>query len=149
MYFFLFRKMGGGNGGGGIGSIFSVGSSRAKVVEEGKIKRNIGVYYERIETLLNEIWEDLEGNILIKNLEEFLKNDKSIIIKRLSLIKLIIEHFDPNETFESLKNIIDKINQRWMNKKKCTKIFHNPDIDNYKLLLCSKNYSEIPLISQA
>ena len=37
MYFFLFRKMGGGNG-GGIGSIFSVGNSRAKVVEEGKIK---------------------------------------------------------------------------------------------------------------
>ena len=37
MYFFLFRKMGGGSG-GGIGSIFSVGSSRAKVVEEGKIK---------------------------------------------------------------------------------------------------------------
>ena len=82
-----------------------------KLIEEGKIKRNIGVYYERIETLLNEIWKDLEGNILIKNLEEFLKNDKSIIIKRLSLIKLIIEHFDPNETFESLKNIIDKINQ--------------------------------------
>ena len=37
MYFFLFRKMGGG-GGGGMGSIFNVGSSRAKVVEEGKIK---------------------------------------------------------------------------------------------------------------
>ena len=37
MYFFLFRKMGGGSG-GGIGSIFSVGNSRAKVVEEGKIK---------------------------------------------------------------------------------------------------------------
>ena len=37
MYFFLFRKMGGGSN-GGIGSIFSVGSSRAKVVEEGKIK---------------------------------------------------------------------------------------------------------------
>ena len=36
MYFFLFRKM--GSGSGGIGSIFSVGSSRAKVVEEGKIK---------------------------------------------------------------------------------------------------------------
>lgn len=37
MYFLLFRKMGGG-GGGGMGSIFNVGSSRAKVVEEGKIK---------------------------------------------------------------------------------------------------------------
>ncbi|WP_038073634.1 ATP-dependent zinc metalloprotease FtsH [Treponema sp. C6A8] len=36
MYFFLFRKMGGGAG--GMGSIFNVGSSRAKVVEEGKIK---------------------------------------------------------------------------------------------------------------
>ena len=36
-YFFIFRKMGGGAG-GGMGSIFNVGSSRAKVVEEGKIK---------------------------------------------------------------------------------------------------------------
>ena len=37
MYFFFFRKMGGGSGGGGMGSIFNVGSSKAKVVEEGKI----------------------------------------------------------------------------------------------------------------
>ncbi len=37
MYFFIFRKMGGGAG-GGMGSIFNVGASRAKVVEEGKIK---------------------------------------------------------------------------------------------------------------
>ena len=36
MYFIFFRKMGGGSG--GMGSIFNVGSSRAKVVEEGKIK---------------------------------------------------------------------------------------------------------------
>ena len=36
MYFLIFRKMGGGAG--GMGSIFSVGASRAKVVEEGKIK---------------------------------------------------------------------------------------------------------------
>ena len=36
LYALLFRKMGGG--GGGMGSIFNVGSSRAKVVEEGKIK---------------------------------------------------------------------------------------------------------------
>ncbi|MCQ2591606.1 MAG: ATP-dependent zinc metalloprotease FtsH [Treponema sp.] len=37
-YFFIFRRMGGGSGGGGMGSIFNVGASRAKVVEEGKIK---------------------------------------------------------------------------------------------------------------
>lgn len=38
LYYFLFKKMGGGSGGGGMGSIFNVGSSRAKVVEEGKTK---------------------------------------------------------------------------------------------------------------
>ena len=38
IYFLFFRKMGGGSGNGGIGSIFNVGASRAKVVEEGKIK---------------------------------------------------------------------------------------------------------------
>lgn len=37
MYFIIFRKMGGGSG-GGMGSIFNVGASRAKIVEEGKIK---------------------------------------------------------------------------------------------------------------
>jgi len=37
VYFLIFRKMGGGAG-GGMGSIFSAGQSRAKVVEEGKIK---------------------------------------------------------------------------------------------------------------
>ncbi len=36
VYFLMFRKMGGGTG--GMGSIFNVGNSRAKVVEEGKIK---------------------------------------------------------------------------------------------------------------
>jgi cell division protease FtsH len=36
LYFCFFKKMGGGSG--GVGSIFSVGSSKAKVVEEGKIK---------------------------------------------------------------------------------------------------------------
>ena len=38
IYFMFFRKMGSGSGGGGLGSIFNVGASRAKVVEEGKIK---------------------------------------------------------------------------------------------------------------
>lgn len=37
MYFFIFRKMGGGMG-GGMGSIFGVGGSRAKAVDEGKVK---------------------------------------------------------------------------------------------------------------
>ena len=36
MYFFIFRKMGGGAG--GMGSIFGAGANRAKAVEEGKVK---------------------------------------------------------------------------------------------------------------
>ena len=36
MYFFIFRKM--GSGMGGMGSIFGAGGSRAKTVEEGKVK---------------------------------------------------------------------------------------------------------------
>ncbi len=36
VYSLIFRKMGGGSG--GMGSIFNVGSSRAKTVEEGKVK---------------------------------------------------------------------------------------------------------------
>lgn len=37
VYFLIFRKMGGGAG-GGMGSIFGAGQSRAKAVEEGKVK---------------------------------------------------------------------------------------------------------------
>ncbi|MCQ2586603.1 MAG: ATP-dependent zinc metalloprotease FtsH [Treponema sp.] len=37
IYFFMIRRMNGGSG-GGMGSIFNVGASKAKVVEEGKIK---------------------------------------------------------------------------------------------------------------
>ncbi|MCR5725186.1 MAG: ATP-dependent zinc metalloprotease FtsH [Treponema sp.] len=36
MYFFIFRKMSGGMG--GMGSIFGAGSSRAKAIDEGKVK---------------------------------------------------------------------------------------------------------------
>ena len=36
MYYFIFRRMGGGAG--GMGSLFGVGGSRAKAVEEGKVK---------------------------------------------------------------------------------------------------------------
>ena len=37
MYFFVFRKMGGGAG-SGMGSIFGAGGNRAKAIEEGKVK---------------------------------------------------------------------------------------------------------------
>lgn len=36
MYFFIFRRMGGGAG--GMGSLFGVGGGRAKAIEEGKVK---------------------------------------------------------------------------------------------------------------
>ena len=63
------------------------------------------------------------------------------IIKPLEEIKID----NDNDIYGS----IDKINQRWLNKKKCTRIISRPDIDNYKLHLYLKNCLEIPLISQA
>ena len=63
------------------------------------------------------------------------------IIKPLEEIKIDNE----NDIFGS----IDKINQRWLNKKKFTRTLARPDIDNYKLDLNLKKSLEIPLISQA
>ena len=45
LYFIFFRKMSGGSG-GGMGSIFGAGQSRAKAVEEGKVNVDISVILE-------------------------------------------------------------------------------------------------------
>ena len=53
----------------------------------------------------------LEGKSKKFKLEEFLKIEKSLIIKRLSLIKLIIPAFNPDEIYAYLKKTNDKINE--------------------------------------
>ena len=74
-----------------------------KLYEKGKIKKNEEEYYKRITHLLDEINKDIEGNIQKSKLEEFLKNERSLIMQRLSLIKLIFKGFNPDEQYTQLK----------------------------------------------
>ena len=77
--------------------------------EKGKQKINYEIYFLNIEKILGEIIDEIEGEISIKKLNEFLKNEK-VVIKKLGLIKIILEYFNPEQFYQDLKNIIQKIN---------------------------------------
>ena len=91
-----------------------------KLKEKGKIKKSEEDYYENITKLLKEINTDIDGNIKKSKLEEFLKNEETFIIQRLSLINLLIDNYKPKEKYESLKKINDNINKE-INKLKYIK----------------------------
>ena len=89
--------------------------------EKGKIKKSDELYYDNIIKLLQEIRGDLDGNIKKETLEKFLNIDKALIEKtivfkdsllnrRLNLIKLILEGFNPETKYNELKKQYDKIN---------------------------------------
>ena len=82
-----------------------------KLYEKGKIKKNEEEYYNRIIFLLDSIKRDIEGNIKKSKLEEFLINEPSLIRQSLSLIKIILEDFNPDAQYEELKRINDDINK--------------------------------------
>ena len=78
------------------------------------------IYFDNINKLLTEIRGDLDGNIRKETLEIFLKINKSLVEKkiefknslinrRLNLMKLILEAFDPETKYIELKNQFDKI----------------------------------------
>jgi len=81
-----------------------------KLYEKGKIKKNEEYYYDNIINLFKEIWKDIDGNIQIKKLEEFLKNDESIIKQRLSLLKILDDILNPEDVYRNLKRENEKIN---------------------------------------
>ena len=80
--------------------------------ERGKINKK-AEYYEGIKNLIDNICSDIiDYNITKNKLEEFLTNDKSIIIERLSLIKLKYDSLVPEELYEQLKNKMIEINKK-------------------------------------
>ena len=83
--------------------------------EKGKIKENDCEYYEKIQSLLNEIKKDLDGDINKKKLDEFMKNEESFIIQRLSLINIIFGNFSPEKQYEELKRRSKAINDNLKN----------------------------------
>ncbi len=75
-----------------------------ELYEKGKIKKSQEEYFDKITNLLNCIKKDIDGEIKISNLKEFLKIDKSLAIQRLKLFKLILGEFNPEDKYEELKN---------------------------------------------
>ena len=73
-----------------------------KIDDESKSFRNI-------ENIMQQIWKDLEGEIIIKKLEEFLENEENIVIKRLGLIKIISRDFNPKKLYKFLKIMIEQV----------------------------------------
>ena len=85
---------------------------------------------EEIREVLDEVYKDLEGNLFTKNiLEEFLggeENSKNII-KKLGLIKIVINGYDPKDKYEKLSYKIKEMNNtiKELNEiKKSFSIFH-------------------------
>ena len=83
-----------------------------ELFEKGKInslnKENIN--FNIIEDVLDKIKVELDGDITKQELEEFLKNDQKVVIKRLKLISYIMEGYNPEEVYLKLNNDIKSIN---------------------------------------
>ena len=87
-----------------------------KLYEAGKIKKNAEKYYQDIEEKLEDIKIDiLDGYIQKRKLDEFLKNEESIILQRLKLIKIIYDTFNPQVEYPKIKKHNEEINQ-YINK---------------------------------
>ena len=58
---------------------------------------------------ITQIYNDLEGEIIIKKLEEFLEDEEKDVIKRLKLIKIFFAEFEPEKEYKDLKKLIEQI----------------------------------------
>ena len=84
-----------------------------KSEEEKKVFRECCTKCNDIITTLDDIYKDLESNLFTKNiLEEFLggKENSEKIIKKLGLIKIVINDYDPKDEYQKLSNKIKKMN---------------------------------------
>ena len=78
--------------------------------EKGKLKiSDEDKCYRDFEQIIYEIHKDLEGEISIKNIEEFLMNEEKVVKKRLGLIQIIFRNFDPEYVYSELKNMKEAI----------------------------------------
>ena len=83
-------------------------------------------HFMNIERILGEILNEIEGELSIKKLEEFLKNEK-VVIKKLGLIKIILNYFNPSQFYQDLIKLIEE-NKKDVNNltyiKNSLQIFH-------------------------
>jgi hypothetical protein len=67
-------------------------------------------YFTDLESILGEILNELEGELSKEKIEDFLKNEKKVVIKKLGLIKIIWNYFNPEQFYEDLTKLIEEIN---------------------------------------
>ena len=84
-----------------------------ELYEKGKIKMEDRekINFGDIINVLDRIREDMEGDITKQKVEEFFKNKKEEVIKRLSLIKIILSEYNPNDVYKKLSDTILEINK--------------------------------------
>ena len=97
--------------------------------KKGKLKlSDENDFYGRFKNILYEIVKDMEGDISKQKLEEFLDNGKDIVIKRLGLIRIILENYNPEEVYNNIHKEIKEINkyiEELASIKNSLSIFHN------------------------
>ena len=95
--------------------------------------------------------DDIDINYFSKNNQIFLaykkKNIKSMILNTQEDIQRPIEEIKIDND-KDIYGSISKINQRWLNKRKCTKKINLPNIDSHKIYFNFKNSLEIPSIEK-
>ena len=74
-----------------------------ELYDKGKLKIFDDEIYKEMEKIIQQIYKELDGEIPINKLEEFLENDEKQVIQRLKLINLILEDFVPENKYEKLK----------------------------------------------
>ena len=79
--------------------------------EKGKLKNICEENLNDIEKTIDKVHKDLEGEIQIKKLEEFLRNKDKQVIKRLGLINIILPDFDSHKEYVRLKETIERIKE--------------------------------------
>ena len=83
-----------------------------KLYEKGKLNLSLeDINFWDLEELLKSIKNDIDGDIKKKTLEIFLENGKEFVVKRLGLIKIILNGYDPEDVYKVKKAEIKNINE--------------------------------------
>ena len=81
--------------------------------EKEKLDRDCCKECKELINVLDDIYKDLESNLFTKNiLEDFLgkEENKGKIIKKLGLIKIVINGYDPKDKYDKLNQKINEMN---------------------------------------
>ena len=83
-----------------------------KLYEKGRLNLTLeDINFWDLEELLKDIKNEIDGDIKKKTLEAFLENGKEFVVKRLKLIKIILNEYEPEDVYKEKKEDIKNINE--------------------------------------